>query len=126
VRSFTWVRDSIGGKGPRIAEAKGPMINKKDLTKQGLKAWKYLNNLDKDDVLEAMGLEERSSGWSTAFGTIGIFALGCLVGAGIGLAFAPKPGSELLNDLGERVRRKADDLNLGQGGDFNRSQMPVT
>lgn len=101
------------------------MIKTKDLKKQGLKAWKYLNDIEKDDVLDMLGLEERSSGWSTAFGTIGIFALGCLVGAGIGLAFAPKPGAELRNELGERVRRKADEMNLG-ASDFNRSQMPVT
>ena len=101
------------------------MVNTKDIRKQGLKAWKYLNDIDKDDVLEALGLEERSSAWGSAFGTLGIFALGCLVGAGIGLAFAPKPGSELRNELGERVRRKADDMNIGSS-DFNRSQMPVT
>ena len=63
----------------------------KDIRKQGLKALKYLQDIDKDDVLEAIGLEERSSPWATALGTFGIFALGCLVGAGIGLAFAPKP-----------------------------------
>ena len=61
----------------------------KDIRKQGLKALKYLQDIDKDDVLEAIGLEERSSSWATALGTVGIFALGCLVGAGIGLAFAP-------------------------------------
>jgi len=95
----------------------------KDIRKQGLKALKYLQDIDKDDVLEAIGLEERSSAWSTAFGTIGIFALGCLVGAGLGLAFAPKSGEEFRNELGERVRRKADELNEQFP---NRSQMPVT
>lgn len=101
------------------------MIKSKDIRKQGLKAWKFLNDVEKDDILEMLGLEQRSSGWSTALGTVGIFALGALVGAGIGLAFAPKPGSELRNELGERVRRKADEMNLGSN-DFNRSQMPVT
>ena len=97
----------------------------KDIRKQGLKALKYLQDIDKDDILEAIGLEERSSAWSTALGTIGIFALGCLVGAGIGLAFAPKSGEEFRNELGERVRRKADEMGVGEqfGG---RSQMPVT
>src|SRR5207302_794918 len=68
----------------------------KDIRKQGLKALKYLQDIDKDDVLEAIGLEERSSPWVSALGTIGIFALGCLVGAGIGLAFAPKSGEEVM------------------------------
>ena len=99
------------------------MVN--DIRKQGLKALKYLQGMDKDDVLEAIGLEERSSGWATTFGTIGIFALGCLVGAGIGLAFAPKSGEEFRSELGERMRRKADELGVNQDV-MNRSQMPVT
>ena len=99
------------------------MVN--DLRKRGLKALKYLQDMDKDDVLEAIGLEERSSGWSTALGTMGIFALGCLVGAGIGLAFAPKSGEEFRNELGDRMRRKADEMGVNQDV-MNRSQMPVT
>lgn len=100
-----------------------------NVKKSGLKALKYLQDIDRDDVLEAIGLQERRSGWTTTFGSIGIFLLGCLVGAGIGLAFAPKPGDELRNELGDKVRRKAQELQ--QGGDqgafgSSRSQMPVT
>jgi len=97
----------------------------KDIRKQGLKALKYLQDIDKDDVLETLGLEERSSAWATAFGTIGIFALGCLVGAGIGLAFAPKSGEEFRSELGERMRKKADEMGVGEQFQ-GRSQMPVT
>lgn len=93
----------------------------KDIRKQGLKALKYLQDIEKDDILEAIGLEERSNPWVSALGTFGIFALGCLIGAGLGLAFAPKPGLQLRSELGERVRRKADEL----GTEF-RAQMPVT
>ena len=100
-------------------------VNVKDLRKRGLKALKYLQDIDKDDVLDALGLEERSSAWATTFGTLGIFALGCLVGAGIGLAFAPKSGEEFRSELGERMRRKADELGVNQET-LNRSQMPVT
>jgi gas vesicle protein len=52
-----------------------------------------------------------------------------LVGAGIGLAFAPKSGDELRNELGDKVRRRAQELqqqNEGAFGGSNRSQMPVT
>jgi hypothetical protein len=97
----------------------------KDIRKQGLKALKYLQDIDKDDVLEAIGLEERSSAWASALGTIGIFALGCLVGAGIGLAFAPKSGEDFRSELGDRMRRKADELGVNQDV-MSRSQMPVT
>jgi hypothetical protein len=100
-----------------------------NIKKSGLKALKYLQDIDRDDVLEALGLEERRSGVATTLGTIGIFALGCLVGAGIGLAFAPKSGDELRNELGDKVRRRAQELqqqNEGAFGGSNRSQMPVT
>jgi len=97
----------------------------KDIRKQGLKALKYLQDIDKDDVLDALGLEERTSPWTTALGTIGIFALGCLVGAGIGLAFAPKSGEEFRSELGERMRKKADEMGVGEQF-TGRSQMPVT
>jgi hypothetical protein len=97
------------------------MVN--DIRKKGFKALKYLQDIDKDDVLEALGLEERTSPWASAFGTLGIFALGCLLGAGIGLAFAPKSGEEFRTELGERMRKKADEMVEFQGG---RSQMPVT
>ena len=97
----------------------------KDIRKQGYKALKYLQDIDKDDVLEALGLEQRSSAWGTTLGTIGIFALGCIVGAGIGLAFAPKSGEEFRNELGDRMRKKADEM--GVSDQFQgRSQMPVT
>ena len=80
-----------------------------NIKRQGLKALKYLKDIDRDDVLDAVGLQERSP-WSTAFGTIGIFALGALVGVGVGLAFAPKTGEELRGQIGDTVRRKANEL----------------
>jgi hypothetical protein len=99
-----------------------------NIKRSGLKALKYLQDLDRDDVLETLGLQERRSGVATTLGTIGIFALGCLVGAGIGLAFAPKSGDELRNELGDKVRRRAQELQQSEGafGGSNRSQMPVT
>jgi len=99
-----------------------------DIKKSGLKALKYLQDLDRDDVLEHLGLQQRRSALATTLGSLGIFVLGCLVGAGIGLAFAPKPGDELRNELGDKVRRKAQELqqqNEGFGSP-NRSQIPIT
>jgi hypothetical protein len=84
-------------------------VSAMNVKKQGLKALKYLKDIDRDDLLEAVGLQERS-GWGTALGTIGIFALGALVGAALGLAFAPKAGEELRNEIGDTVRRKANEL----------------
>jgi len=100
-----------------------------NVKKSGLKALKYLQDIDRDDVLDLIGLQERRSVWATTFGSIGIFALGCLVGAGIGLAFAPKAGNELRTDIGEKVRKKAQEMQQSETGAFGttaRSQMPVT
>jgi len=104
-------------------------MNVNHVKKSGLKALKYLQDIDRDDILEAIGLQERRSAWAATFGSIGIFALGCLVGAGIGLAFAPKAGNELRTDLGEKVRKKAQELQQNETSAFGtttRSQMPVT
>src|SRR5439155_18737780 len=56
-----------------------------NIKRSGLKALKYLQDLDRDDVLETLGLHERRSGIATTLGTIVIFELGCMVWSGIGL-----------------------------------------
>jgi hypothetical protein len=101
--------------------------------KQGKKVLEQLSalkDIDRDDVLDYVGLQEKNSAWGTALSTVGIFVLGALVGAGLGLAFAPKPGPELRNDLAERIRKKADELPMGgesQGyPNSSRSQVPIT
>ena len=96
-----------------------------NIKRSGLKALKYLQDIDRDDVLESLGLQQRRGAVASTLGTLGIFVLGCLVGAGIGLAFAPKSGDELRNELGDKVRRKAQELQ--QQNEFSsRSQMPIT
>ena len=102
-----------------------------DYRKQGKKFFDMIRDIDKDDVLEKVGLQERDSAWGTALSTIGIFALGAIVGVGLGLAFAPKSGVELRNEIGERVRRKANELPIGEENttgypNSTRSQVPIT
>jgi len=71
--------------------------------------FKDLRNLDKDDLLGLMGLETKSSTAGYLAGTLGTFGVGLLVGAGIALLLAPKPGSELREDIRDKLRRTADD-----------------
>jgi hypothetical protein len=87
-----------------------------------------LKEVDREDVLDYLGLQEKPGAMSTALSTVGIFAIGCLVGAGLGLAFAPKAGAELRNDIGERVRRRANEaIDEGVGyPNSTRSQVPIT
>ena len=63
-----------------------------------------ITDLDKEDILGALGLQTRSSTTSWVFGTLGLFGLGIVVGAGVALMLAPKPGSELRRDLEGRLR----------------------
>jgi gas vesicle protein len=74
---------------------------------------KDLRNLDKDDFLEMLGLETRRSTGGWIAGTLGTFGVGLLVGAGIALMLAPKPGRELREDIRERLRRAPDELDEG-------------
>jgi gas vesicle protein len=66
---------------------------------------KDLKNLDKDDLLGLLGLEQKSSTSAWVAGTLGTFGIGLLVGAGIALILAPKPGRELREDIRDKLRR---------------------
>ncbi|HXU64677.1 MAG TPA: YtxH domain-containing protein [Polyangia bacterium] len=70
---------------------------------------KDLKNMDKDDLLGLLGLESKSSTGAWLAGTMGTFGVGLLVGAGIALMLAPKPGRELREDLRDRLRRAPND-----------------
>jgi hypothetical protein len=70
---------------------------------------KELRKLDKDDILEMMGLQSRTSTGAWLAGTLGTFGVGLLVGAGLGLLLAPKAGRELREDLRDRFRRVPSD-----------------
>jgi YtxH-like protein len=71
--------------------------------------FKDLRNLDKDDLLGLMGLETKHSTASDLAGTLGTFGVGLLVGAGIALLLAPKPGHELREDIRDKLRRSPDE-----------------
>jgi len=66
---------------------------------------KALRNMDKDDLLNMVGLETRRSTADAVVPTLTAFSVGVLVGVGIGLLLAPKPGSELREDLRNRLAR---------------------
>lgn len=76
---------------------------------------KDLRNLDKDEILGMLGLETKTSTSAWLAGTLGTFGVGLLVGAGIALMLAPKPGRELREDLRERLRRAPEDLENAVG-----------
>jgi len=71
--------------------------------------FKDLKKLDRDDLLELVGLQRASSNdWvAPALTALGV---GLLVGVGVGLLLAPKPGAELRQDLRDRLRSAQDSL----------------
>jgi hypothetical protein len=68
-----------------------------------------LKKMDRDDLLELVGLQRASSNdWvAPALTALGV---GLLVGVGLGLLLAPKPGAELRSDLREKLRAAQDAL----------------
>lgn len=50
-------------------------------------------------VMDALGLEKKREATDYMLPALGIFGAGLVVGAALGLIFAPKPGAELRQDL---------------------------
>jgi YtxH-like protein len=69
-----------------------------------------LKNFSKDDVLDLLGLETKKGPTDWLLPTLGAFSVGILLGAGLGLLIAPKPGAQLRDDLRNRLREGQDAL----------------
>ena len=69
-----------------------------------------LRDMDKDDILEMLGLETKQSTGGWLAGALGTFGIGMLVGAGVALMLTPKTGRELREDLRERLRRAPEEM----------------
>src|ERR1700687_2808315 len=82
---------------------------------------KKLRDLDKDDLLELVGLQSKRTVADWLLPTVAIFGVGLLVGAGVGLLLAPKPGKELREDLRSRIQGAGDALSE----DFTNAQTPT-
>lgn len=66
---------------------------------------KSLPDFDRDDLLDMVGLESRRSTAEKMVPALALFGAGVLVGVGLGLMLAPKPGRELREDLRARLNR---------------------
>lgn len=79
-----------------------------------------IRDLSKDDVLAAFGLATKPSVTGQLFGSLGLFATGLLVGAGVALLLAPKSGQDLREDLGQKLRTIRNSTTT-RGDDLDRS-----
>ncbi|MFW6369488.1 MAG: YtxH domain-containing protein [Myxococcota bacterium] len=62
-----------------------------------------LRNMSAKDLLDSIGLQTRQSTMRTVASSMGLFAAGLLLGAGIGMAFAPRRGEQMRRELRERA-----------------------
>lgn len=69
-----------------------------------------LKKMDKDDLLNLIGLETRKDATDNLLPALGAFTVGVLLGVGVGLMLAPKPGNELRSDLRNRIQSGQDAL----------------
>jgi hypothetical protein len=68
--------------------------------------WKSVRKaLDREALLRQLGLEERSPA-GDFFTGLGLFSVGVLVGAGLGLMFAPKRGEDFRAMVGDAWRTR--------------------
>jgi gas vesicle protein len=73
-----------------------------------------LKDMDRDDFLGMIGLQSKRSFTGELLGTLGTFGIGLLVGAGVALLLAPKPGRDLRHDIRAKLHNgKATGLDKG-------------
>lgn len=70
---------------------------------------KNLPDLDKDDLLDLVGLESRRTTTDKLVPALALFGAGVLVGVGLGLMLAPKPGRELRGELKAKLKKGEPD-----------------
>ena len=67
-----------------------------------------IKNLDRNDFLNMLGVETRRPTMDYVVPALAVFGFGVVVGAGVGLLVAPRPGRELREDLSRSLHRAPD------------------
>jgi hypothetical protein len=69
-----------------------------------------LKDLDKDDVLAMLGLSSKQSTTGLLTEALAVFGVGVLVGAGVALLVAPKPGRQMREEIHARISAGREEL----------------
>jgi hypothetical protein len=86
---------------------------------------KDIKNLDKEQILELLGLESERSTTSSIVWTLGLVAIGAIAGAGVALLLAPQSGRELRETVGRKFKNAADDVVTSARTKVNEAQSQV-
>lgn len=73
--------------------------------------FRRIRNVEPDDILRQVGLQPRRNGVTTFLSAAGVFATGIVLGATLGMAFAPRKGEHIRRD----VRAKAETMKARVG-----------
>ncbi|MCO5166369.1 MAG: YtxH domain-containing protein [Planctomycetes bacterium] len=76
---------------------------------------KDYSDITGDDLLEVFGLQRAPMAGAYVLPAIGLFGVGVIVGAGLGMLFAPKSGDELRHDLSQRAGDLGRRVGVGHG-----------
>lgn len=85
------------------------------------KNFSNISSIQANDILEKIGLQKVPSTTSYVLPAIGLFGVGMIVGAGLGMLFAPRSGHDLREDIGSKASDLARKVGMtGRGrGDGN-------
>jgi hypothetical protein len=84
---------------------------------------KRIGKLQKDSILEMLGLEKKTSMAASIFQSLGFLGVGLTAGLGLGLLLAPTTGRRLRTDLSHRIKRSAGRVVRRANGLLESTQM---
>lgn len=71
---------------------------------------KLASTFDRDNLLDMLGLQVRTPNADYILPALALFGAGVVIGAGVGLLFALRPGRELREDLANRISHAPEAL----------------
>jgi hypothetical protein len=97
---------ALAADGQLLAEQRERLLRSPSEDWDMALSWNRMRRfVDRDVLLRQLGLEQRTPG-SDFFTGLGLFSIGVLVGAGLGLLFAPRRGEDMRALVSEAWRKR--------------------